>query len=110
MRKVLTRYEVDPAFLSVLFSFGQMPHLAESGSSNVASTVASDGSQSKSLPSSYNYTTYILTTRQKISYQVRYAEENHRSSDRPWSVRQTGVYHHHSAKNDFDLFILLHPT
>ena len=53
---------------------------------------------------------YILTTRQEISYQVRYAEENHRSPDRPWSVRQTGVYHHHSAKNDFDLFILLHPT
>ena len=47
MRKLLTRYQVDPAFLSVLFSFGQMPHLAESGSSNVASTVSSDGSQSK---------------------------------------------------------------
>ena len=28
----------------------------------------------------------------------------------PWSVRQTGVYHHHSAKDAFDLFILLHPV
>ena len=27
----------------------------------------------------------------------------------PWSVRQTGVYHHHSAQDAFDLFILLHP-
>ena len=45
----------------------------------------------------------------EISYQIRYAEENHRSPDRPWSVRQTGVYHHHSANDEFDLFILLHP-
>ena len=27
----------------------------------------------------------------------------------PWSVRQTGVYHHHCANDGFDLFILLHP-
>ena len=47
MRKILTRYQVDPAFLPVLFSFGEMPHLAESGSSNIASTASSDGSQSK---------------------------------------------------------------
>lgn len=47
MRKVLTRYQVDPNFLSVLFSFGEMPHLVESGSSNIASTASSDGSQSK---------------------------------------------------------------
>ena len=47
MRKILTRYEVDPTFLPVLFSFGEMPHLAESGSSNIASPVLSDGSQSK---------------------------------------------------------------
>lgn len=90
MRKVLTRFEVDPAFLSVLFSFGEMPHLAESGSSNIASTITTDGSR-------------------KISYQIRYAEENHRSPERPWSVRQTGVYHHHSVQSNFDLFILLHP-
>ena len=45
-----------------------------------------------------------------VSYQIRYAEENNRSSDIPWSVRQTGVYHHHSANDVFDLFILLHPV
>lgn len=45
----------------------------------------------------------------EISYQIRYAEENHRSPERPWSVRQTGVYHHHSVQSNFDLFILLHP-
>lgn len=47
MRKVLTRYEVDPAFLSVLYSFGNGPHLAEYGSSNVSSRTTEDGSQSK---------------------------------------------------------------
>lgn len=44
-----------------------------------------------------------------LVYQLRYAEENHRSIDMPWSVRQTGVYHHQSEKAKFDLFILLHP-
>ena len=48
MRKLLTHYQVDPTFLSVLFSFGETPHLAESRSSNIASTVSSDGSKSKS--------------------------------------------------------------
>ena len=48
-------------------------------------------------------------TNKEISYQIRYAEENHRSPNIPWSVRQTGVYHHHSATDDFDLFILIHP-
>ena len=47
MRKVLTRYQVDPTFLSVLFSFGEMPHLAESGSSNIASIESGNGSRSK---------------------------------------------------------------
>ena len=44
-----------------------------------------------------------------ISYQLQYVEENHRSLDRPWSIRHTGVYHHHSAKDAFDLFIFLNP-
>lgn len=51
----------------------------------------------------------ILRNRSEISYQFRYAEENRRSPDLPWSVRQTGVYHHHCAEGRFDLFILLHP-
>ena len=45
--------------------------------------------------------------RQDLSYQLRYAEQNYRSKDRPWSIRQTGVYHHHSLQ--FDLFIFLNP-
>ena len=44
-----------------------------------------------------------------LSYQVRYTEENHRCRETPWSVRQTGVYHHHSSTQSFDLFMLLHP-
>lgn len=47
MRKILTIYKVDPAFLHALFSFGAIPHLAESGSRNLASSRTSDGSQSK---------------------------------------------------------------
>src|SRR6266536_4421292 len=44
------------------------------------------------------------------SYQLRYAEENHRSPKTPWSVRQTGVYHQHDDKSKFDLWILLNPS
>lgn len=47
MRKVLTRYQVDPAFLSVLYSFGDGPHLAENGSSNASSRTTEDGSHSE---------------------------------------------------------------
>ncbi|KAK0514786.1 hypothetical protein JMJ35_002165 [Cladonia borealis] len=90
MRKVLTRYEVDPAFLSVLYSFGGAPHLAENGSSNETSRTIEEGSHN-------------------LIYQIRYSEENQRSRDSPWSVRQTGVYHHHSSTKKFDLFIILHP-
>ena len=109
MRKVLTRYQVDPSFLSVLFSFGATPNLAESGSSNIASTVSNDGSQSRITFFVQSQSVKYTDEPQEVSYQIRYAEENHRSPESPWSVRQTGVYHHHSAKNDFDLFILLHP-
>ena len=44
-----------------------------------------------------------------ISYQIRYCEENHRDENQPWSTRQTGIYHHHSPSDKFDLFILLNP-
>lgn len=47
MRKILTVYKVDPAFLHVLFSFGEVPNLAESGSRNIACNTTSDGSQSE---------------------------------------------------------------
>ncbi|MCJ1457002.1 hypothetical protein MMC28_007368 [Mycoblastus sanguinarius] len=90
MRKILTRYQVDPNFLPVLYSFGDVPHLAESGSSNASSQTIDDGSRN-------------------LSYQTRYSEKNHRAADSPWSIRQTGVYHHHSSSKEFDLFIFLHP-
>ncbi len=47
MRKILTAYKVDPAFLHVLFSFGEVPNLAESGSRNVACNTTRDGSHSE---------------------------------------------------------------
>ena len=62
MRKVLTRYKVDPAFLSVLYSFGDGPHLAENGSSNVSSRTTEDGSQSKTDP----YLVEFSLTKRKI--------------------------------------------
>lgn len=52
---------------------------------------------------------YPSETYADISYQLQYVEENHRSRDRPWSIRHTGVYHHHSSKDTFDLFIFLNP-
>lgn len=47
MRKILTAYKVDPAFLHVLFSFGEVPNLAESGSKNLACNTTDDGSHSE---------------------------------------------------------------
>ena len=45
----------------------------------------------------------------EVSYQLRYAEENHRSERNPWSIRQTGIYHHHKPRQNQDLFIILNP-
>lgn len=55
MRKALTRYQVDPTFLPVLYSFGDNPHLAESGSSNASSQTMDDGSRSKTALPSQNF-------------------------------------------------------
>ena len=44
MRKIMTRYKTDPSFLRVLFSFGEVPHLSESGSNNLSVTETKDGS------------------------------------------------------------------
>ena len=106
MRKLLTRYQVDPAFLRVLFSFGDGPNLAESGSSNILSQTMQDGSRSKTPVPPVKKISHSITD---TSYQIRYSEENLRSTTSPWSIRQTGVYHHHSFTNKFDLLIFLHP-
>ncbi|KAL9615926.1 MAG: hypothetical protein Q9160_009138 [Pyrenula sp. 1 TL-2023] len=55
-----------------------------------------------------NVKVFDLIDDQDTFYQFRYAEENNRSLSIPWSQRQTGVYHQHSA--DVDLWILLNPT
>ena len=62
MCKVLTRYKVDPAFLSVLYSFGDGPHLAENGSSNVFSRTTEDGSHGKAN----SYLVEFSLTKRKI--------------------------------------------
>lgn len=48
MRKVLTRYQIDPSFLSVLFSFGDEPHVSEGGDCNAVVKELPNGSRSKS--------------------------------------------------------------
>ncbi len=63
MRKVLTRYQVNPNFLCVLYSFGDGPHLSESGSSNASSQITDDGSRSKTALTSQ-------TCRPLISYKT----------------------------------------
>jgi hypothetical protein len=76
----------------VVASFGQDPNIAE-GSSNNATIHTSNSTPSH------------------LSYQVRYVEENHRGGQDPWSLRHTGIYHHHNVvKNGLDVFILLHPV
>lgn len=49
MKEILSRYQVDPAFLPILFSFGDAPHLAESGATNVATNKSKDRQNSKLL-------------------------------------------------------------
>lgn len=50
-----------------------------------------------------------LISRSELSYQLRYAEQNQRSTEVPWSIRQMAVYHHHSSFPDFDFFIFINP-
>jgi hypothetical protein len=104
MLQILTRYKVVPEFLEVLFSFGSDPHLAEAGNSNLA-VVDLDGTKRMSIFNLFCGGTHALLD---TCYQFRYAEENNRAPATPWSIRQTGVYHQHSAQ--FDLWILLNPV
>lgn len=108
MKEILMGYQVDSAFLPVLFSFGDEPHLAESGATNVATNKLEDGQHSKSSRGR-TLEGHSPDKHPDVSYQLQYVEENHRSLDRPWSIRHTGVYHHHSPKDAFDLFIFLNP-
>ena len=47
MRKILSYYQVESNFLDVLYSFGDEPHLAEGGSSNVVTMTTANGSRSE---------------------------------------------------------------
>jgi hypothetical protein len=49
----------------------------------------------------------------EISYQLRYVERNKRKCGDPWSLRQTGVHHKYTAKDDLspeNMWILFHPV
>ena len=43
-----------------------------------------------------------------LYYQLRYPELNYRSKERPWSIRQTGMYH--QRNDECDLFIVVNPV
>ena len=109
MRKILTRYNVNPEFLHILFSLGNAPHISKGGSSYAMYSRSSDNTQNTFhfLPSVDKYLNLLSGT---CCYQLQYAEENQRSKHSPWSFRHTAVYHHHDSTTNFDLFILLHPV
>lgn len=110
-RKLLTYHEVSPAFLPVLFNCGDQPGISDEGSANVVYEKEGDGSFSVwSIVLRYQSMLPALTDNLDLSYQFKYAERNNHRQGNPWSIRQTGVYHHHSASTDSNLFILLHPN
>ncbi len=108
VRKIFTRYKVDPAFLHVLSSFGDNPHLSECGSSNISNTVTSNESRSEwKTWLAFEWDSDMVL---ELAYQTRYSEKSKKITQMPWNIRQTGVYHHHGLKpKKFDLFILIHP-
>ena len=54
--------------------------------------------------------TFACDGSREISYQIRYVEEHYRKSSNPFSFRQTGIYHRHSANEELDVFIVVHPV
>ncbi|KAF2244765.1 hypothetical protein BU26DRAFT_522534 [Trematosphaeria pertusa] len=91
LEQIFDRYAVHQDFANVVSSFGQDPNIAE-GSSNNATIYTKQSGDSH------------------LSYQIRYVEENQRGGNNPWSLRHTGIYHHHSPNGGPDVFILLHPV
>ncbi|KAH7134921.1 hypothetical protein B0J11DRAFT_424563 [Dendryphion nanum] len=87
---IIDTYEIHHSVADVIASFGYDPNKAE-GSSN-------------------NNTIHVGPSSCEISYQIRYVEQNKRSKLNPWSLRHTGVYHHHSATSETDTMLLLHPV
>lgn len=62
MKEILSSYQVDSAFLPILFSFGDAPHLAESGATNVATKKFKDGQNSKLLLRGHPKVTHLTDT------------------------------------------------
>lgn len=90
MKEILMGFQFDSAFLPVLFSFGNEPHHAESSATNVATNKLEDGQHSKSSRGR-TLEGHSPDRHPDISYQLQYVEENHRSLDRPWSIRRYGT-------------------
>ncbi|CAO2655110.1 Nn.00g101740.m01.CDS01 [Neocucurbitaria sp. VM-36] len=90
LEHVFETYNVHHEFSNVVASFGQDPNIAEGSSNNATIHEETPGDC-------------------KLSYQIRYVEQNRRGGQDPWSLRHTGVFHCHSLADGTDIFILLHP-
>ncbi|KAF1846865.1 uncharacterized protein K460DRAFT_49333 [Cucurbitaria berberidis CBS 394.84] len=90
LEHVFEVHHVHHEFSNVVASFGQNPNLAEGSSNNAIITRKLSGDCD-------------------LSYQIRYVEKNQRGGQDPWSLRHTGVFHHHSSTGGIDVIILLHP-
>lgn len=84
-------YNIHRDFADVVASFGQEPNLAERSSNNSTINIKETGDCN-------------------ISYQIRYVDNNHRGGQDPWSLRHSGVFHHHTAHGTTDTVVLLHPV
>lgn len=92
MLKILHRCNVDPAFLDILFKFGDQDQVFEESSGLSYASCEPDGS-------------FVLC------YQLLYIEPNGRPSPKdPWSLRQTGVYQKYSRSGNCTFGMLLHPN
>jgi hypothetical protein len=107
---ILSHYQISPSVLDVICAFGDKHASADEVSeSGLYSTF--DG---------ISYGQYHMPLKAmsvdlcvEISYQLRYVERNKRKCGDPWSLRQTGVHHKYTAKDDLspeNMWILFHPV
>lgn len=62
MKEILSCYQVDSAFLPILFSFGDAPNVAESGATHVATNNLKGGQKSKLLLGGHPKFTHLTDT------------------------------------------------
>lgn len=43
----------------------------------------------------------------ECAYALRYVELNNRNTQKPWSLRQTAVYHRYDAKDDVSTWVMI---